>query len=219
MAWFLRNLFSSLIKWGVEKLLLSHGGHIPPDISNREFADPGTRDSDLPQCHVFDQKPGEIFFAPSGWYHQVLNLADCVSTNNNWLNACNVTLVWRHLQGQMREVKKSCIDVESTPGWDDACQAWEGWNYAEFFILLKYVLISRWLPLTAQEVRQRLPKASAIPEDGRVVLRVLDERVESLLSDMASTEPLLVECLASDILDSCLEHFADVEMATSVNSI
>ncbi|KAL5968630.1 hypothetical protein TSMEX_003640 [Taenia solium] len=141
----------------VEKLLLSHGGHIPPDISDREFADPGTRDSDLPQCHIFDQKPGEMQTASQ---------------------SCNVTLVWGHLQAQMRE-------------------AWEGWNYAEFFILLKYILISRWLRLTAQEVRQRLPKASAIPEDGRVVLRVLDEQVEILLSDMASAEPLLVECLTA----------------------
>ncbi|KAL5966661.1 2-oxoglutarate and iron-dependent oxygenase JMJD4, partial [Taenia solium] len=206
-----------------KKLLLSHGGQLPPDISDREFADPGTRDSDLPQCYIFDQKPGEMFFVPSGWYHQVLNLTDCVSINNNWLNACNVTLVWRHLQAQLREVKKSCIDVESTPGWDDACQeclkAWEGWNYAEFFILLKYVLISRWLCLTAQEVRQRLPKASAIQEDGRVALHVLDEQVESLLSEMASAEPLLVECLANGISDSCLERFVDVEMATSVNSV
>ncbi|KAL5109171.1 2-oxoglutarate and iron-dependent oxygenase JMJD4 [Taenia crassiceps] len=188
------------------KLIVSHSGQLPPDISGRDFADPGTRDSDLPQCYVFDQQPGEMFFVPSGWYHQVLNLTDCVSINNNWLNACNVTLVWRHLQAQLQEVKKSCVDVKSTPGWDNACQeclkAWEGWNYAEFFILLKYILISRWLRLTAQEVRQRLPSASTIPENGKVPLH-----------------PLLVEQLTNGNSDSCLESFADIEMATSVDSV
>ncbi|CDI98343.1 JmjC domain containing protein 4 [Echinococcus multilocularis] len=205
------------------KLIVSHGGQLPSDISQCDFADPGTQDSDLPRCYVFDQQPGEMFFVPSGWYHQVLNLTDCISINNNWLNACNVTLVWRHLQAQLREVKKSCSDVESTPGWDDACQeclkAWEGWNYREFFVLLKYILISRWLRLTVQEVRQRLPTVATIPGGGKVPLHVLDEQVESLLSDIASSEPLLVKWLTGDTLDSQLQSFVDVETTTSVSSI
>lgn len=45
-----------------------------------------------------------------------------MSINNNWINACNVDLVWRHLRSQLHEVKKSCADVESTPGWNEACQ-------------------------------------------------------------------------------------------------
>ncbi|VDM17816.1 unnamed protein product [Hydatigera taeniaeformis] len=206
-----------------KKLPLLSGNQLPPDISDRNFVDPGITDSDLPQCYIFDQQPGEMFFVPSGWYHQVLNVTDCISINNNWLNACNVALVWRHLQTQLREVKKSCIDVESTPGWEDACQeclkAWAGWNYAEFFILLKYILISRWLCLTAQDVRRRLPKAAAVPEDGKVPLRVLDEQVESFLSDVASSESLLVELLVNDIPDSCLEGFIDVEMAAFTSSV
>lgn len=31
-----------------------------------------------------DQEEGETIFVPSGWYHMVLNLSDCISINHNW---------------------------------------------------------------------------------------------------------------------------------------
>ncbi|KAM3177503.1 hypothetical protein ACTXT7_004430 [Hymenolepis weldensis] len=184
-----------------KKLIGPNGGSLPPDISDRKFAKPGSENSDLPQCYIFDQRPGEMFFVPSGWYHQVLNLTDCVSINNNWLNACNVGFVWRHLQSQLHEVKRSCSDAQSTPGWNEACQdclkAWEGWNYAEFFLLLKYILLSRWLSKTWQEIRDLLPEASMISGDSNalVPLRILDEQVEGLLSSTAKNAPSFVEWL------------------------
>lgn len=34
--------------------------------------------------HIVDQQEGETIFVPSGWYHMVLNLSDCISINHNW---------------------------------------------------------------------------------------------------------------------------------------
>ncbi|KAM7535841.1 hypothetical protein Aperf_G00000091761 [Anoplocephala perfoliata] len=190
---------------GEEKKLVDlNGGVLPPDIRGFKLATPGS-DPALPQCYIFDQRPGEMFFVPAGWFHQVLNLTDCVSINNNWLNACNIGLVWRHLQSQLQEVKKSCCDVKSTPGWDEACQAclksWEGWNYEEFFLLLKYILLSRWLSKDWQELRAFLPKASKMLDckddelSSSMPLRILDEQVETVLSSTAKDDPHFVEWL------------------------
>ena len=33
------------------------------------------------------QEEGELLFVPSGWYHEVENLDDCISINHNWLGA------------------------------------------------------------------------------------------------------------------------------------
>ena len=44
------------------------------------------------------QGPGEIIFVPSGWHHQVHNLDDCISINHNWLNACNLGMVWQYVK-------------------------------------------------------------------------------------------------------------------------
>ncbi|MBA4600862.1 cupin-like domain-containing protein [Thermoactinomyces mirandus] len=35
------------------------------------------------------QKPGEIIFTPSGWWHQVINEEDCVSITENFVNHTN----------------------------------------------------------------------------------------------------------------------------------
>nr|VZI32867.1 unnamed protein product [Spirometra erinaceieuropaei] len=180
---------------GEEKKLLSVQGHLPPDIRDRQFASPD-QDSDLARCYIFEQLPGQAVFVPSGWYHEVLNLTDCVSINHNWINACNVNLVWKHLQHQLCEVKTSTADVKSTPGWAEACQdclkAWEGWNYAEFFLLLKYVLLSRWMRLSGEKLRAKLPPTALDSGAGPTTFRILELRVDTLLSDLAKADPDLV---------------------------
>ncbi len=35
------------------------------------------------------QEAGEAIFVPSGWHHEVENLANTLSVNANWLNAFN----------------------------------------------------------------------------------------------------------------------------------
>jgi oxalate decarboxylase/phosphoglucose isomerase-like protein (cupin superfamily) len=42
-----------------------------------------------PFCQACAQEAGEAIFVPSGWHHEVENLADTLSVNANWLNAFN----------------------------------------------------------------------------------------------------------------------------------
>uniref|UniRef100_A0A5K3F826 Jumonji domain-containing protein 4 n=1 Tax=Mesocestoides corti TaxID=53468 RepID=A0A5K3F826_MESCO len=204
-----------LLPPGEEKKLKGFSCGSPlPDLRDQTLASPGEKHSDLPRCYVFDQQPGEISFVPSGWYHQVVNMTDCVSINNNWLNACNIGLVWQHLQSQLKEVKRSCADVQSTPGWDEACQeclkAWEGWDFAEFFLLLKYIIISRWLFLTPEEVRQRLPRTTvSTSPDTKITFSQLETQVDTLFSETAEADKALLDWLiaeswSDDVWKRCL---------------
>uniref|UniRef100_A0A0V0JCQ3 Jumonji domain-containing protein 4 n=3 Tax=Schistocephalus solidus TaxID=70667 RepID=A0A0V0JCQ3_SCHSO len=206
---------------GEEKKLLSTQGHLPPDIRDRQFAFQD-EDSDLPRCYCFDQFPGQAVFVPSGWYHEVLNLTDCVSINHNWINACNVTLVWNHLRQQLREVKTSTDDVKSTPGWAEACQdclkAWEGWNYAEFFLLLKYVLLSRWMRLSGEGLREKLPQTALSSGAGLTSFRILELQVDTLLSDLAKASPDLVAHLRDTSRFSGLVDFLKQGIPSAADS-
>ncbi|KAF6778074.1 hypothetical protein AHF37_02874 [Paragonimus kellicotti] len=73
---------------------------------------------------------------------------NCLSINHNWFNATNVKWVWDHLQSQLAAVEASTEDVRDIPGWHEQCQvclrALAGINFQEFFILLKYILLTRW---------------------------------------------------------------------------
>jgi len=55
-----------------------------------------------PKCRYrpmeITQKPGEIIFVPSGWWHQVLNVTDTVAVTQNVCNASNLKLVWHDLR-------------------------------------------------------------------------------------------------------------------------
>jgi hypothetical protein len=58
---------------------------------------PGLKEA---QTHIIEviQYPGEIIFVPSGWYHTVLNLDDCLSINHNWISSHSVMSSLRLLQ-------------------------------------------------------------------------------------------------------------------------
>ncbi|CAH8477372.1 unnamed protein product [Schistosoma margrebowiei] len=137
---------------GEEKKLLSSNGQIPFDIRSI------IKDRTDVKYYLVDQYSGQVVFVPSGWYHQVVNMTDCISINHNWFNATNVSHVWDHLQDQLKAVEVSTKDVSSIPGWHEECQtclrAYAGINFEEFFSMLKYILITRW------------PRSSSNDDDG-----------------------------------------------------
>lgn len=48
------------------------------------------------QYSAFIQQEGETVFVPSGWFHQVHNLDDCISLNHNWMNGYCVRSVYTY---------------------------------------------------------------------------------------------------------------------------
>jgi hypothetical protein len=61
---------------------------------------------------VVEQGPGAALFVPSLWFHQVLNVTDCVSINHNWINAANARVCWAMLRDEMAEVREGLGDPE-----------------------------------------------------------------------------------------------------------
>ncbi|XP_078739243.1 2-oxoglutarate and iron-dependent oxygenase JMJD4 [Lampetra fluviatilis] len=90
------------------------------------------------------QEAGEIIFVPSGWHHQVHNLEDTISINHNWLNGCNVDLVWSFLQSELRAVQREIGHCRSgMSDWAEQCQrvmkACTGIDYGEFYAFMKLI--------------------------------------------------------------------------------
>lgn len=51
---------------------------------------------------------------------------DTISINHNWLNGCNVDVVWEFLQGELSSVQKEIDEWRDTmDSWDNHCQVTE----------------------------------------------------------------------------------------------
>ncbi|XP_032812905.1 2-oxoglutarate and iron-dependent oxygenase JMJD4 isoform X2 [Petromyzon marinus] len=151
---------------GQEEALRDHLGNLPYDVT---APDPWPQDAPAKKPAPWDtaggarsasgaaqlrqrgQKPmeviqeaGEIIFIPSGWHHQVHNLEDTISINHNWLNGCNIDLVWSFLQSELRAVQKEIGHCRSgMSNWAEQCQcimkACTGINYVEFYSFMKLI--------------------------------------------------------------------------------
>eukprot|EP01006_Ploeotia_vitrea_P013135 TRINITY_DN34476_c0_g1_i1.p1 TRINITY_DN34476_c0_g1~~TRINITY_DN34476_c0_g1_i1.p1 ORF type:complete len:214 (+),score=13.38 TRINITY_DN34476_c0_g1_i1:635-1276(+) len=91
-----------------EPWFLDRFGNCPPDLTNvDEAAFP-----DFHKCTVLEviQEPGELFFVPSKWYHQVVNLEDTISINHNWCSACNLDMMADTLLKELHSVEEMLSD-------------------------------------------------------------------------------------------------------------
>ncbi|XP_067834891.1 2-oxoglutarate and iron-dependent oxygenase JMJD4 [Heptranchias perlo] len=100
------------------------------------------------------QEVGEVIFVPSGWHHQVYNLEDTISINHNWLNGCNVDIMWRFLQGELTAVQGEIGEwKDRMEGWHQHCQiilkSCTGIDYHEFYTFLKIIAKNRMAVLDA----------------------------------------------------------------------
>lgn len=95
--------------------------------------------------------------SPSGWYHQVENLTDCISINHNWCNAVNLPSLYASMCAKVLEVEHALEDVRellshgSAQSPDTDPEAWKqewvsivqdvvekdaGWKYVRLFQVL-----------------------------------------------------------------------------------
>ncbi|KAF8571982.1 hypothetical protein P879_00318 [Paragonimus westermani] len=176
-----------------KKLCAFNNGRMPMDVRNLPLESTGAA------YFLIVQHPGQAVFVPSGWYHQVVNVTNCLSINHNWFNATNVKWVWDHLQSQLASVEASTEDVRDTPGWHEQCQvclrALAGINFWEFFILLKYILLTRWpnrnicLPLSSTP---QSAQCDGDPDELTRLERVIDaELLDCLQNDTDTIRSLL----------------------------
>ncbi|CAJ0923015.1 unnamed protein product [Ranitomeya imitator] len=123
---------------GHEEHLRDCSGRLPYDVTV-----PLLHDVCPPFLEVI-QEAGEIIFVPSGWHHQVYNLEDTISINHNWVNGCNVSVMWGFLQAELSDVKSEISEWKETmDDWEQHCQVMlkscAGIDYKEFFTFLRII--------------------------------------------------------------------------------
>ncbi|KAM4689710.1 2-oxoglutarate and iron-dependent oxygenase JMJD4 [Discoglossus pictus] len=129
---------------GQEEYLKDCHGNLPYDVTLPCLKD-STMYPDASKCCLpieVLQEAGQILFVPSGWHHQVYNTEDTISINHNWVNGCNVSFMWRFLQGELRNVQREIAEWKETmDDWHLHCQvimkSCTGIDYKEFYTFLK----------------------------------------------------------------------------------
>ncbi|XP_014282323.1 2-oxoglutarate and iron-dependent oxygenase JMJD4 [Halyomorpha halys] len=76
----------------------------------------------LVKPYILIQEVGDAIFVPSEWHHQVWNLEDTISINHNWINACNIRIVWKDLLNNLNKIKREIADCKDMEDWDNQCQ-------------------------------------------------------------------------------------------------
>ncbi|XP_018426430.1 PREDICTED: jmjC domain-containing protein 4 [Nanorana parkeri] len=146
---------------GQEEHLRDCHGNLPYDVTSAALQDPDLYPDCQKCCPPIEvtQEAGEIIFVPSGWHHQVYNVIDTISINHNWVNGCNVAVMWQFLQRELTAVQQEIAEWKDTmDGWDLHCQvimkSCTGINYREFYAFLKMIAQRRFeaLETTAVDV-------------------------------------------------------------------
>lgn len=52
----------------------------------------------------------------------ILLQEDTISINHNWINACNIKIVWKDLLNNLNKIKQEIADCKDMEDWDDQCQ-------------------------------------------------------------------------------------------------
>jgi len=118
--------------------------------STSTFPDIHTRFPGLQQAqpHILEtiQYPGEAIFIPSGWYHTVLNVDDCLSINHNWISTHSVISSWRYLQKERTRAEnliEDCRELNSVAEFEMLVQRNvemnAGLGYSKFGAMVRYI--------------------------------------------------------------------------------
>ncbi|XP_068091278.1 2-oxoglutarate and iron-dependent oxygenase JMJD4 [Hyperolius riggenbachi] len=135
---------------GQEDFLRDSQGNLPYDVTSPSLQEPTVYPNYQRCCPPLEvtQEAGEIIFVPSGWHHQVYNMIDTISINHNWVNGCNVAVMWRFLQAELSAVQREIGEWKDTmEDWDQHCQvimkSCSGIDYTEFYSFLKTIALRR----------------------------------------------------------------------------
>ncbi|XP_069815241.1 2-oxoglutarate and iron-dependent oxygenase JMJD4 [Dendropsophus ebraccatus] len=190
-----------LLPPGQEELLRDDSGNLPYDVTV-----PSLRKLCPPPLEVI-QEAGEIIFVPSGWHHQVYNLEDTISINHNWVNGCNVSVMWRFLQAELSAVQREINEWRETmEDWDQHCQiilrSCTGIDYREFFSFLKIIAEHRIQALQEDAPQPGPHLMSPGPQHIHFDLRKIMETLISLMdnADFQKLDPETLEPRPEDLL-------------------
>ncbi|XP_065123773.1 2-oxoglutarate and iron-dependent oxygenase JMJD4 [Paramisgurnus dabryanus] len=135
---------------GQEEFLRDCHGNLAYDVTAPVLQDKGLYAQFEEACQPLEiiQEAGEIIFVPSGWHHQVYNLEDTISINHNWLNGCNLDIMWQFLQEELSSVQREIEEWRDTMDtWHQHCQvimkSCTGIDYGEFATFLKTIANNR----------------------------------------------------------------------------
>lgn len=90
------------------------------------------------------QKAGEVIFIPSGYMHQVINMDDTISINQNWFNGCNIDTIYANLIQAYNEVQEEINDLKDIDeDWFGTCQKLLtihfGMDLKKFIEIIRYI--------------------------------------------------------------------------------
>ncbi|XP_034159950.2 2-oxoglutarate and iron-dependent oxygenase JMJD4 [Pangasianodon hypophthalmus] len=205
---------------GQEEFLRDCHGNLAYDVTSPALQDQRHFPRFSEACRPLEviQEAGEILFVPSGWHHQVYNLEDTISINHNWLNGCNVDVVWEFLQGELKSVQKEIDEWRDTmDSWDNHCQVMmkscTGIDYAEFASFLKTIANHRISFLSSRHGNAFSETLSALgPHHATFDLQRVAHILESMLSNEdfkrveVSALGFNVEELLQEIRDAISKH-------------
>lgn len=141
-------------------------------------------------------------FVPSGWHHQVWNLADTISVNHNWFNGCNVRSVWAALSQSLQDVRREIDDCRDMDGFESHCQlmlrSLFGMSFESLLEIFDCVARNRFAALANGETKAingvRVGKQHAL-FDLKAMQSVMEEMIEVELDEAfrISSESLLAK--------------------------
>jgi glycosyltransferase involved in cell wall biosynthesis len=180
---------------------------------------PGLRQA---QQHIIEilQYPGEAIFIPSGWFHTVLNLDDCLSINHNWISSHSVMNSWRYLQkerARAEELIEDCREITGVAEFEMLVQRNVDMNagigYSKFGAILRYIATKAVENLGGDESVHFAEQRLAVAE--KILCEVVEEQEKVILGCGDSCSEIKDEEIAREALlneiklnKECLELIA-----------
>lgn len=130
---------------GEERPLYDQFRNLPADVNEAKCRQ--IIDANKLQVFEISQEAGQTIFVPSGWHHQVWNVADTISVNHNWFNGCNIMQIWHAMNSKLQEIRQEIDDCKDMDNFDEHCQVMLksvfGLDFNMFFDILRLVVKNR----------------------------------------------------------------------------